>query len=68
MSASVVCFTATQHHNLLIPSPTLVNTFFTSNNAILTPTTQTHSFYTFNKKTPKNRYTRKQPTHFSMTP
>ena len=30
---------------------------------------QKHIFFTLLiKKTPKNRYTRKQPTHFSMTP
>ena len=47
----------------------LINTFFTSNNAILTPTTHTHFFYTFNqKKAIKNRYTRKQLTHFFKAP
>ena len=31
--------------------------------------TYTHSFCTFNKKNPtKNRYTKNQPIHFSMTP
>ena len=31
--------------------------------------TKTYFFTLFNKKTtPKNRYTRKKPTHFSMTP
>ena len=63
---SVVCFAATQRHNTLIRFFTLINTFFTSNNAIFNSITQTHIFHTFNKKTPKNRYKRKQPTHFSM--
>ena len=33
--------------NLLIPSLTLINTFFTNNNAIFNSRTQTHIFYTF---------------------
>ena len=30
--------------------------------------TYTHPFCSFNKKTPKNEYTRNQPIHFSMIP
>ena len=42
---------------------------FQSNNAIFNTTTQTHFFLHFLiKRTPKNRYTRKQPTHFSIMP
>ena len=52
--------------NLLIPFFTLINTFFTSNNAIFNNITQTHVFRLFNrKKPPKNMYTRKQPTHLT---
>ena len=51
-----------------IPFFTPKHTFFTSNDAIFNPTTHTHFFTLFNKKIHKNRYTRKQPTHFSMTP
>ena len=42
-----VCFAATQHPNSLIPFPTLINTVFTSNNAIFNSTTHTHFFHTF---------------------
>ena len=65
----VLCFAAVQRPNSLITSPTLINIFFTSNNAIFNATTQAHFLTLFNQeKPPKNRYTRKQPTHFSMTP
>ena len=53
----------------LIPIFTSKHTFFTSNNGIFNTNLHTHFFYTsFIKETPKNRYTRKQPTHFSMKP
>ena len=41
----------------------------TSNNVIFNTNTHTHFFTLFSRRRPpKNRYTRKQPTHFSMTP
>ena len=64
----VACIKANEHPNSHIPFFTSIDTLFTSNNAILTTTTQAHFFTLFNrKKPPKSRY-RKQPTHFSMTP
>ena len=65
ISVKVVCFAATHRHNSLIRFFTLINTFFTSNNAIFN--TITHTPLRFPPPLPhKNRYTRKQPTHFSM--
>ena len=46
----------------------IIHTLFTSNNAILTSTLQTHFFMLSKQKTPKSRYTRKQPRHFSFKP
>ena len=61
----VVCFAAIQDINSLI----LLFTSKQSTNAIFNIIyTYTHPFCTFNKKTPKNGYTRNQPIHFSMTP
>ena len=65
----VVCIWANQRHNSLIPLFTLINTPFTSNNTIFIYITHTHVFTLFNQKNPsKNKYRRKQLTHFSMTP
>ena len=61
----VVCFAAIQDINSLI----LLFTSKQSTNAIFNIIyTYTHPFCTFNKKTPKNEYTRNQPIHFSMKP
>ena len=59
-----------------LPSPpnslllffTLINTLLIGNIRLFKFITKTHFFTLFNKKTPKNRYTRKQSRHFSMTP
>ena len=44
------------------------NIFFASSNAIFDINTHTHFLHFVIKKPSKNRYTRKQPTHFSMKP
>ena len=46
----IVCFGAILYPNLLIPSPTLINTLFTGNNAIFNPTPKAHFFTLFNQK------------------
>ena len=65
----VACFAANQHPNSLILFFTLINTLLIGNIEFFEFFTQTHFFILFNrKKPPKNRYTRKQLTHFTMTP
>ena len=44
ISIKVVCFAATHRHNSLIRFFTLINTFFSSNNAIFNTITHTHFF------------------------
>ena len=66
LTTVAVCFGAIQRCNPLIPFFKPKNTFLTSTNVIFNIITDTHRFCTFNKKNPKNGYTRKQPIHFSM--
>ena len=55
--------------NLHIPFFTPKHALLTSNNVIFNTNTHTHFFKLFSRRRPpKNRYTRKQPTHFSKTP
>ena len=44
ISIKVLCFAAIHRHNSLIRFFTLINTFFTSNNAIFNTITNTHFF------------------------
>ena len=54
--------------NSLVLFFTLINTLLIGNITLFKFITQTHFFTLFNQKNPKNRNTRKQPRHFSMTP
>ena len=55
--------------NSLIPFFTPKHTFLTSNNVVFNIITYTLFFTLFNQRKPfKNKYTRKQPTHFFMKP
>ena len=59
---------APQIHLYLFFTPK--HTFLASTNALFNIITYRHFFTLFNKKkrNPKNRYTRKQPTHFTIKP